>query len=81
MKFKLFIYRSILVCTGVLFNVALWAQPAVGVPPGGGGSTGTTPPCWQPECIPVDGGIGFLIVAGAALGAKKIYNHRNKSRA
>ena len=81
MNFKIFIYRSILVCTGVLFNVALWAQPPGGPPPGGGGSTGTTPPCWQPECIPIDGGVGFLIAAGVVLGAKKINDQRNKSRA
>lgn len=40
-------------------------------PPGGGG-----PPCLPPPCIPIDGGISFLVAAGVAVGAKKIYNSR-----
>lgn len=43
-------------------------------PPGGGG-----PPCFPPPCMPIDGGISFLLAAGAALGAKKIYDSRKKS--
>lgn len=54
-------------------NMALFAQPPGGPPPGGGGTTGTNPPCWEPECVPIDAGIGFLIVAGVAFGAKKLY--------
>ncbi|MDQ3190826.1 MAG: hypothetical protein M3Q58_04460 [Bacteroidota bacterium] len=42
-------------------------------PPGGGG----TQPCWPPStCIPIDGGLGFLIAAAAALGIKKIYDKK-----
>ena len=41
------------------------AQPP---PPGGG----TGPPCWPPPCIPIDGGITFLMAAGVAYGAKKV---------
>jgi hypothetical protein len=81
MKIEGYIYRAFLVLVGVAFEVALFAQPPGGPPPGGGGSAGSTPPCWQPECIPVDGGLGFLLVAGAALGAKKINDHRKKTRA
>lgn len=43
-------------------------------PPGGGGPGGTEPPCWPPPCIPIDGGISLLIAAGAAFGAKKVYD-------
>jgi len=46
------------------------AQPP---PPGG-----TGPPCWPPPCIPIDGGIGFLLAAGVAFGAKKGYDFQNK---
>ena len=35
---------------------------------------GTEPICWPPPCVPVDGGIVFLIAAGAAYGTKKIYD-------
>ncbi|MBL4657265.1 MAG: hypothetical protein JKX73_04640 [Flavobacteriales bacterium] len=38
-------------------------------PPGGGGD----PPCWPAPCVPIDGGIGFLIAAGLAYGGKKAY--------
>ena len=55
------------------------AQPPASPPPPGGGSTGTDPPCWDPECIPIDGGVGFLIAAGAALGIRKVYNKKNKN--
>lgn len=57
-----------------LFFDYLMAQPPGGPPPGGGPTTGSPPPdCWTPDCIPVDGGLGFLIAAGAALGGRKIY--------
>jgi hypothetical protein len=46
-------------------------------PPPPGGTVG--PSCWPPPCIPVDGGISVLIAAGAAYGAKKIYDSRKKS--
>ncbi|MBA3664537.1 MAG: hypothetical protein H0W61_10060 [Bacteroidetes bacterium] len=42
-------------------------------PPGG------APACWPPPCVPIDGGISVLIAAGAAYGAKKLYNSRKKS--
>ena len=53
------------------------AQPAGGGP--GGPPAGGTPPCWPPPCVPIDGGLGFLIVAGAALGGKKLYDYRKHS--
>ena len=80
MKIERFIYRTFLVLAAFLTKIALYAQPSA-PPPGAGGSSGSLPPCWDPECVPVDGGLGFLIVAGAALGAKKINDHRKKNRA
>jgi hypothetical protein len=47
------------------------AQPP---PPGGSG-----PPCWPPPCIPIDGGMSFLVAAGIAYGAKKTFDFQ-KSR-
>jgi hypothetical protein len=41
-------------------------------------TTATTPPCWPPPCIPIDGGISFLVVAGAAYAGKKLYDKRKK---
>ena len=39
-----------------------------------------SPGCWPPPCIPIDGGITFLIAAGAAYGAKKIVDARKKNK-
>lgn len=50
----------------LIANVA-FGQP--GPPPTGGPSGG--PPCWPPPCIPIDGGIGFLVAAGLIYGGKK----------
>jgi hypothetical protein len=52
----------------LLLAAPVFAAPA---PP-----TGTSPSCWPPPCVPIDGGISFLIVAGAAYGAKKLYADR-----
>ena len=37
-----------------------------------------TPGCWPPPCVPIDGGIVFLIAAGAAYGSKKIVDYRKQ---
>lgn len=72
-KSKKFVLATLLTIGLLLSNSGLFAQPPGGPPPGGGGTTGTTPPCWEPECIPIDGGIGLLIAAGALLGGRKLY--------
>lgn len=38
----------------------------------------TGPPCWPPPCMPIDGGISFLLIAGAAYGGKKVYEAYRK---
>jgi len=54
----------------ILSSFYLCAQPAGGPPP-------EPPPCTPfPQCIPIDGGIGFLIAAGLALGGKKVYDYK-----
>ena len=55
----------------MLACVAL-GQPAGGAPPGG--PAGGAAPCWPPPCVPIDGGISFLIAIGAAFGGKKAYD-------
>jgi len=40
---------------------------------------GTGPGCWPPPCVPIDGGITLLMAAGAAYGAKKIYDSKKKA--
>ena len=45
-------------------------------PPGGGGG----PACWPPPCspIPIDGGLSYILIAGIALGGRKIYSLNKK---
>lgn len=56
----------------LLLNSSVLAVPA---PPVSGG-----PACWPPPCVPIDGGVLFLIFAGAALAAKTFYDFRKKSK-
>jgi hypothetical protein len=37
------------------------------------------PTCWPPPCVPIDGGISVLLIAGAALGIKKLYDSKKSS--
>ncbi len=49
-----------------------------------GGGMGHAKPCGGPfpPCpVPLDGGVGLLLIAGAALGAKKIYDVTKKNPA
>lgn len=39
-----------------------------------------SPGCWPPPCVPIDGGITFLIAAGAAYGAKKLVDARKRNK-
>lgn len=64
------IFKGILFLSILCFSQFLNAAP----PPPPAGSPG----CWPPPCVPIDGGITFLIAAGAAYGAKKIYDSRKK---
>lgn len=52
-------------------NLSVVAAPA---PPVGGGS----PSCWPPPCVPIDGGIGFLIAAGALYGLKRLSSNKKE---
>jgi len=82
MKHKLYLFSGkILTLTFMLgVNFIAFCQPPGGPPPGGGGgTTAGGPPCWDPNCVPIDGGVGFLIAAGAVLGVKKIREHRKQS--
>jgi len=66
-------FIKILVTISLIMIVCVTlGQPAGGGPPGG--PAGGTAPCWPPPCVPIDGGISFLIAIGAAFGGKKAYD-------
>ena len=56
----------------ILTAVCYSAPPA----PGGGGK----PVCWPPPCVPIDGGISLLIIAGAIYGGKKLHSKSNNKK-
>ncbi len=60
--------------TSVFFILGSFVALAQPGPPTSG------PTCFPPPCVPIDGGIGFLIAAGVAFGAKKIYDSRKRSK-
>lgn len=65
---KRFIFTSLFIVALSMVNNAFAAGPP-GPPTGGGG-----PPCWPPPCVPIDGGLSFLLIAGVAYGGKKVYD-------
>ena len=53
----------------------LYAAGSPPPPPGGGGG----PPCWPPgTCIPIDGGVVFLGLAGLVYAYKKFQDLKKK---
>jgi hypothetical protein len=54
----------------LVFGFLLITQVALSQPP--------PPP--QPEAVPIDGGLSLLAAAGAALGAKKIWDARKNKK-
>ena len=63
---KRIIATSILL--GGLMTFDLYAPPTAGT----GGVSGGGAGCWPPPCVPIDGGIGLLVLAGVAWGSKKL---------
>lgn len=72
--FKSILFLSIVFCVLFLLPDSALAQPGGGGGPGGGDDPG----CWPPPCVPIDGGVGWLIAAGAIYGGKKAYTTSRK---
>ena len=53
------------------FLAELKAQPPG---PGGGGKPG----CFPPPCVPIDGGLSLLLIAGTVYGGKKAFELSKK---
>ena len=59
----------------LLFLFIFSANIGFAPPPAPGG--GTNPSCW-PHCVPIDGGVVFLIAAVGLYGALKLYSYRKR---
>ncbi|MBL7901691.1 MAG: hypothetical protein JNK73_06825 [Bacteroidia bacterium] len=70
---NLFIRRFLFL---LAFGFSLCAYSAPAPPPSATGGPG----CWPPPCVPIDGGIVFLMAAGVAYGAKTFRDARKKSK-
>jgi len=71
-KFKHILKPLVFITLFVGFSVVSYAAGPPGPPNGGGGPPGG---CWPPStCIPLDGGLSFLLMAGVAYGGKKMYD-------
>ena len=60
----------------IFFFLIICSQHLFAAPPP---PPAAAPPCWPPPCVPIDGGISFLIAAGAAYGAKKLYDSKKNN--
>ena len=71
-KFKHILKPLVFITLCIGFSVIAYAAGPPGPPTGGGGPPGG---CWPPStCIPLDGGLSFLLMAGVAYGGKKMYD-------
>lgn len=68
--------KKSLIVFGILFLGMIIGNDLSAQPPNPGGGTNPTddPPCWPPPCVPIDGGLSFLLAAGLAYGGKKAYD-------
>ncbi|MFB6258590.1 MAG: PID-CTERM protein-sorting domain-containing protein [Flavobacteriales bacterium] len=73
---------KLILLTGVIFGVFFLLPEGAFAQPGGGGTGGGDDPgCWPPPCVPIDGGIGWLVAAGAIYGGRKAYKSSRKDPA
>lgn len=70
---RLFEVKYILLFAFILVGIVVFG--ALPPPPPGPG-----PGCWPPPCnpIPIDGGLTYLLAAGAVLGGRKLYKMNQK---
>jgi hypothetical protein len=54
------------------------AQPPDPNDPGGGGDPNDS--CFPPPCVPIDGGLSWLLIAGTVYGGKKLYKANKEQK-
>lgn len=60
----------------VLFVFGIESVNAAPAPPPSAAAAAGTPGCWPPPCVPIDGGIVFLMVAAGLYGAYKLFQRK-----
>lgn len=72
-KMKLLSFNNLLILA-VFLTAAVCLEAMPPGPPTG------PPTCFPPPCdpIPIDGGLSYILIAGVALGGKKIYDLNKK---
>ncbi|MFB1022657.1 MAG: hypothetical protein QMC40_07855 [Vicingaceae bacterium] len=72
--------KQVIVVFGLLLAMCnsneLLAQP----PPPGGGGGDSGPNCFPPPCVPIDGGLSWLLIAGTVYGGKKLYKANKEQK-
>lgn len=70
---------KLVIITFILFLAFSGMDAFAAGPPGPPGGGGGGAPCWPPPCVPIDGGISYLLAIGAIYGGKKIYDISKKA--
>lgn len=55
------------------------SAPLIAQPPDPGDPTDPGPGCFPPPCVPIDGGLSWLLIAGVAYGGKKFHDMNKKN--
>ncbi len=61
----------------ILLALIILPQITIAQPPDPGGGGDNKPGCFPPPCVPIDGGLSWLLLAGAVYGGKKVYDTNN----
>jgi len=70
------IFTLFVLFSSISFSIELRAQP----PPPGGGGNDSKPNCFPPPCVPIDGGLSWLLIAGSVYGGKKLYKANKEQK-
>lgn len=58
----------------IIFITAVGGLNELSAQPPGPGGGGGDPACFPPPCVPIDGGLSWLLLAGTIYGGKKVFD-------
>ena len=68
--------KRLLIIITLFFSLGFLSELKAQPGPGGGGQPG----CFPPPCVPIDGGLSWLLIAGTIYGGKKAYEFSKEER-